>query len=558
MTRLPADDSFFPSPALDTDQLLSSTAGSPSAHAPSSVISPLSLPGAVHYFDQASRASVTSHPQAGANHKFPLTNGETCGPPQAQPPSFLSPHLTPIPSHAQYQIQFQRHPQQRAASLSPTRRSFARGDGRMDGQRSSDVDLPVRGVPGVPVPVNTISGTGSGLITVRRPAIRTTSTENSYGESQSLSLEARMRLAWDEERRALQANRDRAEEVYRDAIEALRSEHASAQSKWEAERYTLQTQITLLQNRLRKSEARWNEASLRGGGSDSNSVSFQGSSASQLSPTGQSDSFLSLHHDTNSADQIIAMDHETPSKVIDVQEYHKDLEGIHLKVNAVKKATFTDTPSSNGSGSKTSSGDGSPSHTPEERRQLARERSVRALKADPHSRLTINAGHTPTVSMSFVSTAATNTATSSGSNTPTLVSGDGAISSDGNDGNDGRESKEPAEPVGTAIDDEDHGPAIMEPSDEDPELKGPLTLRNIPAKDEIFLRKLSDKLEKVTHGEDATPTVLKDAECEKGEPSAAAAAGAAEADESDSEDAEPEIPLKLRTTSNFGRPLGSL
>lgn len=59
----------------------------------------------------------------------------------------------------------------------------------MDGQRSSDVDLPVRGAPGVPVPVNTISGTGSGLITVRRPAIRATSTENSYGESQSLSLE---------------------------------------------------------------------------------------------------------------------------------------------------------------------------------------------------------------------------------------------------------------------------------------------------------------------------------------------------------------------------------
>lgn len=365
-----------------------------------------------------------------------------------------------------------------------------------------------------------------------------------------------MRQAWDEERRALQANRDRAEELYRDAIEALRSEHASAQSKWEAERYKLQTQITLLQNRLRKSEARWNEASLRGGGLDSRSISFQGSSSSQLSPTGQSDSFLPLHHDSNSADQAIAMDHDTPSRVIDVQEYHKDLEGIHLKVNAVKKATFTDTPSSNGS--KTSSGDGSPSHTPEERRELARERCVRALKADPLSRLTMNAGHTPTVSMSFASTGATNTVTSSGSNTPTLVSGDGAISSDGNDGNDGRESKEPAEPVGTAIDDVGHDPAIMEPSDEDPELKGPLTLRNIPAKDEIFLRKLSDKLEKVGTGEDATPTVLKDAEYEQGEPSVQAAPAPAPADESDSEDAEPEIPLKLRETSNFGKPLGSL
>lgn len=356
-----------------------------------------------------------------------------------------------------------------------------------------------------------------------------------------------MRQAWDEERRALQANRDRAEELYRDAIEALRGEHAAAQTKWEAERYQLQTQVTLLQNRLRKSEARWNEASLRGGGLDSRSLSFQGSSSSQLSP---------LHHDANSADQAIAMDHEAPSKVIDVQEYHKDLEGIHLKVNAVKKATFTDTPSSNGS--RTSSGNGSPSHTPEEKRELARERCVRALKADPLSRLTMNAGHTPTVSMSFASTGATNTVTSSGSNTPTLISGDGAISSDGNDGNDGRESKEPAEPVGTAIDDADHDPAIMEPSDEDPELKGPLTLRNMPAKDEIFLRKLSDKLEKVGTGEDATPTVLKDAECERGEASAQAAPALAPADDSDGEEAEPEIPLKLRETSNFGKPLGSL
>ena len=367
-----------------------------------------------------------------------------------------------------------------------------------------------------------------------------------------------MRQAWDEERRALQANRDRAEELYRDAIEALRSEHASAQSKWEAERYKLQTQVMLLQNRLRKSEARWNEASLRGGGLDSRSVSIQGSSSSQLSPTGQLDSFLPLHHDNYSADQASAMGHEAPSKVIDVQEYHKDLEGIHLKVNAVKKATFTDTPSSNGS--RTSSGNGSPSHTPEERRDLARERCARALKADPLSRLTMNAGHTPTVSMSFASTGATNTVTSSGSNTPTLVSGDGAISSDGNEGNDGRESKEPAEPIGTAIDDADHDPTIMEPSDEGPELKGPLTLRNIPAKDEIFLRKLADKLEKVGHGEDATPTVLKDTEYAEGEPSTQAvpAPAPAPADDSDSEEAEPEIPLKLRQTSNFGKPLGSL
>ena len=59
----------------------------------------------------------------------------------------------------------------------------------MDGPRSPDVDLPPTSAPGVPVPVDTISGTGSGLITIRRPAVRTTSAESCSGESQSLSLE---------------------------------------------------------------------------------------------------------------------------------------------------------------------------------------------------------------------------------------------------------------------------------------------------------------------------------------------------------------------------------
>lgn len=58
----------------------------------------------------------------------------------------------------------------------------------MDAQLSSDVDLAPRSAPGIPVPVDTISGTGSGLITIRRPAVRT-STENTPSESHSLSLE---------------------------------------------------------------------------------------------------------------------------------------------------------------------------------------------------------------------------------------------------------------------------------------------------------------------------------------------------------------------------------
>lgn len=56
----------------------------------------------------------------------------------------------------------------------------------MDGNR--DVDLSPR-ITGVPVPVDTISGTGSGVVTVRRPLIRTFSSETASVEPQSSFLE---------------------------------------------------------------------------------------------------------------------------------------------------------------------------------------------------------------------------------------------------------------------------------------------------------------------------------------------------------------------------------
>lgn len=375
-----------------------------------------------------------------------------------------------------------------------------------------------------------------------------------------------MRQAWDNERRALQSNRDMAEEVYRDTIEALRLEHAQEHSQWEAERYSLQTQIMQLQARLREVEARSSEASLRGGGLDSwsTSGSFQ-RGTSQTSPTRQPGFPPPFYpRETLSMDAVADMDREQPSKVIDVHEYHSDLEGINLKENAVKKATFTDTPPS--SGSKPSSGDVSPPHVLEERRHLARERSLQAFKADERSRLTIHAGHTPTVSLSIVSTGVSNTVVSSGSNTPTLTGGDGALSD--------RidilcESLEPAEPAPTGQVEDDFEPDIFEPSEEDPVLKGPLTLRNMPAKDEIFLKKLADKLEKVgSGGEEATPTVLRHSDEEddgdEDDDDDAAEHSAPDAAEGDAEGSkgvagvEEHIPLKIKMTSNFGKPLGSL
>lgn len=348
----------------------------------------------------------------------------------------------------------------------------------------------------------------------------------------------------------MQANRDRAEEVYKEMVDELEQDHARQRAQWEADKYKLQTQIMQLQHRLKEVESRANGSAI---GPDPKLASFLTGSSSQISPLGQSSLSPLASWDRNSLDSSLAMEHQGPIKVIDVQEYHKDLEGIHLKENFVKMETFTDTPSS--VGSKESSGKVSPPQDPEDSKALARARSIRALQADASSRLTMHAGHTPTVSLSIAHTGGTNTIVSSGSNTPTLTSGDGAMSSDGNDK---RESSEPAEPVPTGVEN-DLEPAIMEPSDEDPELKGPLTLRNMPAKDEAFLRRLSDRLEKVTSGEDATPTVLKHSDDENDnehdetntqKPDVESKAG-------DAEDTEDTIELRIRkTSSNFGKPFG--
>ncbi|PSS03280.1 hypothetical protein BD289DRAFT_449666 [Coniella lustricola] len=546
MTKLPSD-SFLPSGAMEAELQLSlaGLANLTGSYTSSSVISPLSLPGGVQYFEPRTRPSVTSHPNAVTARTWsPIDGIASADPPQAQPASFLSPHLTPIPSHAQYQLQSQRHPQQRASSLSPTRGPSRRrrhdAYDRRAGAMESDL---ARQAPssGVSVPVDTISGTGSGLITVRKPAVRINSVHDSMAtEYRSSALDQdyrrleRMRQAFDDERRHLQASRDRAEEVYKEIINEVEDDHARQRSQWETEKFELQSQVMQLQNRLKEFEARLKTSP------DIISPSLQPRSSSQISPAGQPGAFPpTVCRRTSTDSPLTAMDCG-PSKVIDVQEYHKDLEGIHLRENFVKMETFTDTPPS--SESKPASRSSSPPQHPDGSRALARARSIRALRADAHSRLTINAGHTPTVSLSVAHTGTSNTVVSSGSNTPTLMSGDGAMSSDGNEFK--HESSEPAEPAPTHADNE-HAPAIMDPSDDDVELKGPLMLRNMPAKDEFFLKKLSDKLEKAASGEDdATPTVLRHSD-----------------DEDENETSKPkdveDIPLKLRSTcSNFGKPFG--
>lgn len=354
--------------------------------------------------------------------------------------------------------------------------------------------------------------------------------------------------AFSDERRRWQESHNKTEGLYQDIMDQMEAALAEKTAQWESERYELQMQITELQHRLEEAESR-NKAS-----SDQRLPTFQPGPSSQINPTRLPGLATSDSRDSTSIDSSLAnLDAERPSKVIDVQEYHKDLEGIHLKESFVKMETFTD--KRTGSGSKPSSKASSPSCSPpEDTKALARARSMRALKADASSRLTMNAGHTPTVSLSIAHTGTSNTVVSSGSNTPTLMSGDGAMSSDGNENK--NESSEPAEPVSTAVVG-DQAPAILEPSDEDQELTGPLTLRNMPAKDEFFLRRLSDKLEKAASGEDSTPAVLKNSDDEDDGDEANTELASGDSNAADSEDVEEDIPLKFKSTSsNFGKPFG--
>jgi len=122
--------------------------------------------------------------------------------------------------------------------------------------------------------------------------------------------------------------------------------------------------------------------------------------------------------------------------------------------------------------------------------------------------------------------------------------------------------------------------AMMEPSDGDKPLKGPLMLRNMPAKDELFWEEVHKKLEPISQGQNALPAVMQSQElCSTAGPSGSnvpthglkqggpiggdgSADAQANSDGSDGEgDAkaiEADVPLKLKSTSNFGAPFGAM
>ncbi|CRJ81513.1 hypothetical protein BN1708_001912 [Verticillium longisporum] len=265
--------------------------------------------------------------------------------------------------------------------------------------------------------------------------------------------------------------------------------------------------------------------------------------------------------------------------VVDIQTIHPELEGISVRAPAVQKETFTDSGTDD---SKTSSRNPSPpgeSGIPLGRRASSKDHTLQVLSAPVTDRLVMHAGHTPNHSLSHLPTAAaTETATVAGestSPTPTFGQTNAAPALSLDIGALGRRTRRIEDSVAFELEAsaEDHPEPILEAPAEDIKLKGPLMIRNIPAHDEIFLRRLSEKLEDVSRGQDSTPVCLQDDLDEAAkEPKDKAQAGlenkgagdASAVTDHDSEsespkdkDVEVDVPLKLKKTTNFGAPLGT-
>ncbi|KAM7205705.1 hypothetical protein V8F33_001031 [Rhypophila sp. PSN 637] len=560
MMRLPFESSL-PFPTVSNDS-------------PASVISPLTLPRG-GYFDLPTSTSRT-HTKLATVYS-PLSPNVR-GPAVPQPPQFLSPHLTPITKEVQHQLQ-----QHRSTSLPPSYRGASPSTaaiGRQDTVALSPV--PRANVSNSPLPFS--SGAPAG-----HP--RSVSADAASAPShvhmirRLVQQNARIREAWEAERKYMEANRERAEEVYKEERALMEEERM----EWEAEKTDLLREIKRLHQlvmSLGLDPRQLSPAHLRGGGGTEYSPESMRSSHSS-----QGSGRQGLPHPTvgwngdvqqsnGPADQTrfppsgdaVSPKEETqtntdPVPVVDIQEIHPELEGIPIKMPTLQKPTFTDAPSAKSS--KSSSRASSPPTDANKPRLFSRgsnEQTLEVLAAPVHDRLTMHAGHTPSHSLSQLPTiSATTTASSSGESTPKMLQADGANSKglapipEGDD---------------TCQLDSEHHPAPILEAQEDRELKGPLMVRNMPAHDEIFFRRLSDKLEEVQKDTMAAlPAVLKDCAiseaAEECKPEAVSRAveespAAQEAVPDKSEQGSPksrsgeelDIPLKFKKSFNFGAPLG--
>ncbi|KAI1472334.1 uncharacterized protein F4812DRAFT_454151 [Daldinia caldariorum] len=554
MTRLPPD-SFLPSSdMLDPNLRSMPFASHLNGHSSASVISPLSLPHALNTISP----KPTNLPPSDYSHS-----------PSVSIPSQSQEQYLPLPTSPNI-------PVQRSTSLSPTRYQIGSGATSPSLVPSTALD--------------NMSHQALFNLLQRR-------------EEQNRKLIENMRA----ERAHFEASRTRAEEMYQEERAIIEEERIL----WLEEKNNLRRDLSEWKRRAELAEKQRDEmasllgsiqakggylkmpvdsaheaaiGSLRGGGLSSletpsqSSANFwspsDGTSPKRVLPTEfhgsttmpESRPFIPLdprmQGPSPGVSSPAAQQERVPS--IDIQEVIPGLEGIRVRPDIVQKATFTDDKPSAWSTGTISPPVPGAKQEPIRPRAGPAELTKETLQAPESDRLIMHAGHTPNHSISLSrlhtveSTAAVNTADSSGSSTPRHSPEEeeqqqqAEVSEEVANSEASRRNLEFL--IAADVQDE-----FEDEKDKDPELKGPLTLRNLPAADEPFLKALNDKLaDVITH--DATPTVLKHGSyftTDSSEPLAKTDDAVHDVHE-ELEEQEEEVPLKLKPSSNFGAPLGQL
>ncbi|OHE95831.1 hypothetical protein CORC01_08828 [Colletotrichum orchidophilum] len=607
-----ASDSFLPSAFTDHDPNMP----------PSAVISPLSLNRMASscYFDN--RSTTSTNGNSLYSHQ---SSGAVRYPPQTQ--SFLSPNLPPYGMNGINGISETISSDQGPKAVSPTHFEL------FNGHNPSAFASTARVAPnGMPHPRSVSADAASAPASAQ--IIRRLAQQN-----------ARIREAWEAERKYMEANRERVEEVYKEERMIMEDERLA----WEAEKNNmteqirrLKEQVAVVDNDKIRLQGALQRAELekagkvagvtvalpgtgtRGGADGSTELSFSGFSpsngigerrptngsasasvspaqirphfispgSSRISPYRQLESspFIPLNPNmqpttADPVDFLGSPRDEEPVPIVDIQIINPKLEGVPLKAPAIQKSTFIDSGMTPPENSKCSSRAVSPpTESGKSRRSPTQEHTLEVLAAPEPARLVMHAGHTPSHSLSVLGTApGTEVATvadGSGGSTPTLAPTD--MSSNPATLYDVRARGDSSDLLEDAHGGIDEPLPTLEAAD-DVGLKGPLMVRNIPAHDEIFFKRLSEKLEDVSSGADAVPTCMKvptpelveeplaakenlyaakmdaDAASDKGSISdRASSADRDDMSESQRKLEEIDVPLKLKQSTNFGAPLGAM
>ncbi|KAI1771678.1 hypothetical protein F4818DRAFT_200207 [Hypoxylon cercidicola] len=618
MTRIPSD-SFLPSgAALDPSQRPMSF-GSLNDNS-TSVISPLSLPHALHSLNFLDESTITNLPSPNYSHSPSVSTV-----PRPRQQLFSPRQSLPLPNIRE----------QRSASLSPTRHRTRSGMAPLSWEPTSKSS--------VTSPSNkdrAMGGLEQERYNMERAALMNLLRRR---EEQTRKLFEN----WQAERAYLEASRNRAEELFeeerkimsderimwlsertqlKEDAEKLKEQAENWQQKAEAlvkERDQMAGYIKRMQRKSVNAHRAFDGAvdaavgSIRGGGADSPGTNSESSSklrtpSDGLSPGSrvpniprgqtmpESQPFIPLDprmQGLSPSTRSPTQQAKIPS--IDIQEVIPSLEGIRVKAGAVQKPTFTDeTLSAPGTSARPRLSMGA-DHPESTRSRTMPAVTQEALQAPEAHRLIMHAGHTPNHSMSLSrlhtvesthdSTEVTNTTSSSPTRSTSSSSHNSGVATPthplpessqsqapeqlhgqtaelGVAPGAGTDSKLPTGSVPGRLD--DYAVPVYgdlgDEQDQDPPLKGPLFLRNLPAADEPFIQQLSEKLTLVKDN-DLAPTVLKNDLLNRPiepvvQPKVDALMGGDGAHDVVDEEAEDEeeIPLKLKKTSNFGAPLGQL